>query len=141
MDATLQADKKSRVRPAEGTPGIDTPALALALGKLLRQARGQDVTVLDMRELNSWTDFFIIATVTSSTHRWGLERHIKEFAREQGIEILRRSPRPSGGVDDEWSLIDMGDMVVHLMTKKARLFYELERLWGASPLDLPAEAE
>jgi ribosome-associated protein len=133
-----QADKKGRVQPADQAPVDRTAAFARALGELLRDARGLDVVALDLRELNAWTDFFIIATVSSGAHRSGLERHIKEFAREKGFEILRRSSRPSGGVEDEWSLIDLGDIVVHLMTEKARLFYELERLWGAKPLDLPS---
>jgi ribosome-associated protein len=125
----FQADKKDSARSA------------LALGELLRDARGTDIAVLDLRGLNSWTDFFVIATVTSGAHRSGLERHIKEFAREKDLEILRRSPRPSGDIEDDWSLIDMGDIVIHLMTEKARLFYELERLWGANPLSLPALAD
>jgi ribosome-associated protein len=112
---------------------------ALALAELLRQARARDVVALDLRDLNSWTDFFVIATVNSGAHRSGLERHVKEFARERGFEILRRSRRPSGGLEDEWSLIDLGGVVVHLMTEKSRLFYELERLWGAHPLQPDAE--
>jgi ribosome-associated protein len=142
MDVTFQADKKGRVRPADrGSGGRDAAAFSLALGELLHDARGQDVVTLDLRGLNSWTDFFVIATVTSRTHRLGLERHIKEFAQEKGLEILRRSTRPASGIEDDWSLIDMGDIVVHLMTEKARLFYELERLWGASPLKLSAGQE
>jgi ribosome-associated protein len=136
----FQADKKDRegrVRPEEAPAGGDTAAFALALGELLRNARGLDVAALDLRGLNSWTDFFVIATVTSDAHRSGLERHVKDFARENGLEILRRSSRPPGGVEEEWSLIDLGDIVVHLMTEKARLFYELERLWGAAPLKPP----
>jgi ribosome-associated protein len=45
----------------------------------LREHNGQDVTVLDLRGINNWTDFFIIATVTSGTHMDGLERHVKDF--------------------------------------------------------------
>ena len=141
MDAMSQADRKGRVRPVDQAPADRTAAFARDLGELLRDARGLDVVALDLRGLNAWTDFFVIATVSSGAHRSGLERHIKEFAREQGLEILRRSSRPPGGVEDEWSLIDLGDIVVHLMTEKARLFYELERLWGAKPLELPAGAE
>jgi ribosome-associated protein len=136
-----QADRKGRVRPADQAPADKSAAFARALGELLRDARGLDVVALDLRGLNAWTDFFVIATVSSGAHRSGLERHIKDFAREKGLEILRRSSRPSGGVEDEWSLIDLGDIVIHLMTEKARLFYELERLWGASPLEIPAGAE
>jgi ribosome-associated protein len=115
--------------------GADT---ALALADLLREHKGGDVTVLDLRELNSWTGFFVIATVTSNAHLRGLERHIKEFSREQGIEIQRRSRKPAAEAGasavDEWCIIDLGPVVIHLMTSQARSFYELERLWSAAPL-------
>jgi ribosome-associated protein len=110
---------------------------AIALAKLLGEYRGGDVLVMDLRELNGWTDFFVIATVTSNTHLQGLDRHIKEFSQEQGIDILRLSPRPKGWkatADDEWRLIDLGPIVIHLMTAQARAFYELERLWSAGAI-------
>jgi len=120
----------------------DLAALALEIGKLLEDHNGGEVTVLDMRKLNFWTDFFVIATVTSGTHLSGLERHMKDFAIERDVEILRRSRRPklssgslSGieGQNDEWCLLDMGSIVVHLMSANARAFFELERLWSAAP--------
>jgi ribosome-associated protein len=110
----------------------DNRALAVALGELIREHRGDDVVVMDLRELNSWTDFFIIATVSSSTHVKGLQRQIAEFARERGLEILRRHRKAAA--DEGWNLIDLGTMVVHLMTPQSRSFYELERLWGAGAL-------
>jgi ribosome-associated protein len=111
--------------------GADDKAYALALGDLLREHRGADVVTLDLREMNAWTDFFVIATAGSSAHLDGLERHIKEFCRERGLEILRRSRKPAGE-DDEWRLIDLGSIVVHLMSGRMRAFYELERLYGHS---------
>ncbi|MDR1105350.1 MAG: ribosome silencing factor [Treponema sp.] len=104
---------------------------ALALGKLLAGHRCADVTVLDLSRLDAWTDFFVIATVSSGAHLSGLERHIGDFSRERALEILRRSRR-TRAEDDEWRLIDMGGLVVHLMSRKARSFYELERLWSAA---------
>ena len=98
------------------------------LGELLREHKSQDVSVLDLRGINNWTDFFIIASVTSNTHMDGLERHIKEFCRERDIEILGRS-RPPANADDLWRIIDIGWTVIHLMTAQARSFYELERIW------------
>ncbi|MDR1421216.1 MAG: ribosome silencing factor [Treponema sp.] len=104
---------------------------ALALGKLLAEHRCADVTVLDLSRLDAWTDFFVIATVSSGAHLSGLERHIRDFSRERALEILRRSRR-TRLEDDEWCLVDMGALVVHLMSRKARSFYELERLWSAA---------
>ena len=110
----------------------ETEKTVVELGKFLSGHNGGGVVVMDMRPLDFWTDFFVIATVTSSTHHSGLERHIKEFSREKGLEILRRSPKPD--TDDERSLIDMGNIVIHLMTLRARSFFELERLWSSAPL-------
>ncbi|MDR0312516.1 MAG: ribosome silencing factor [Treponema sp.] len=112
---------------------LQTEETAVELGKLLHDHNGGAVVVMDMRQLNFWTDFFVIATVTSNTHLSGLERHIKEYARENSLEILRRSRRPDAE-DDEWALIDMGNIVIHLMTNRLRSFFELERLWGSAPL-------
>ena len=106
--------------------------LAVEFGKLLNDHRGADVVVMDMRPLNFWTDFFVIATVSSDTHLSGLERHIKDFSGEKGLEILRRSRRPEQ--NEEWSLLDLGGIIIHLMTERARSFFELERLWGAAPV-------
>jgi ribosome-associated protein len=116
----------------ENAAGFPGPGEAVELGKLLSAAHGGDVVVMDMRNLNFWTDFFVIATVTSNAHLSGLERHVKEYARERGLDILHRSRRPE--IEDEWCLLDMGGMIVHLMTAKARAFYELERLWSAAPI-------
>ena len=84
--------------------------IALELGKLLDDHRGQEVLVMDMRSINFWTDFFVIATVTSNTHLQGLERHIKDYVREKGLEIIhhpgRSGKNPESGAD-EWRLIDL----------------------------------
>ncbi|MDR2483105.1 MAG: ribosome silencing factor [Treponema sp.] len=122
MDAMLSA-----TNPAPGRDSLKETALAL--GALLEEHRGGSVMVLDLRELNAWTDFFVIATVTSNAHLQGLQRHIKEFTSQEGIEILHRRRKIS--LDDQWNFVDLGSIVVHLMTAEARAFYELERLWGA----------
>ena len=123
MDDTLQTDALQNK--------------AIELGKLLDDHHAREVVVMDMRSLNYWTDFFIIATVTSNTHLSGLERHIKDFVRENELEILRHSRKPDKGAEpgsEEWRLLDLGSIVIHLMTERIRQFFELERLWSAAPL-------
>jgi len=114
---------------ADTLPEIDKQAASL--GSLLQEHNGQNVCVLDLRGINNWTDFFVIATATSKTHIDGLEKHIKEFCHENKIEIFGSSRRDS---DDEWRLLDLGTIIIHLMTSGAREFYELEKLWA----DIPA---
>jgi ribosome-associated protein len=133
--------KNNGLNPGPALPGAvqktgreDPRDTVSALGSLLRDHRAIDVVALDLRECNGWTDFFVIAAVSSSSHLEGLERRIKDFCHEKGLEILRRSPRPRGETEDDWRLTDLGTVVIHLMSQRARSFYELERLWSAAPV-------
>jgi len=107
----------------------DSEAQSKALGILLEEHKGADVIVIDLRPMNTWTDFFVIATASSNTHLDGLERHVKEYIRGHDLEIIRRSAR-SPSRDDEWRILDMGTIVIHLMSGRTRSFYELERLYA-----------
>jgi|LFRM01.1.fsa_nt_gb ribosome-associated protein len=111
--------------------GNDIRAAAIQLGKLLIDHRGQDVKVLDLSGKNSWTDYFVIATTSSSTHSRGLQRHVHEALKETGLEIRPTKRRIPDG--DEWILMDLGAVIVHLMTPAARNFYDLEKLWYGAP--------
>ncbi|MCL2127569.1 MAG: RsfS/YbeB/iojap family protein [Treponema sp.] len=128
----------------------ELPALAGILGELLHEHKGADVLTLDLRELGAWTDFFVIATASSDAHMDGMERHIKEFCRERGLEILRRSRKPplpkktgygdespAAGIRDEWRIMDLGPIVIHLMSRRARAFYDLERLYSMARAEPP----
>ncbi|MDR1221213.1 MAG: ribosome silencing factor [Treponema sp.] len=133
MDDMLSADNvapDSDVHPQTGGfDHNDYSAAAIDISRLLVEHKGREVVALDLRGLNAWTDFFVIAGVTSNVHMQGLERQIKEFCRAGDIEIVRASTNPSA-LGEEWKLIDLGAIAIHLMTEKARSFYELERLWS-----------
>ena len=103
---------------------------AIEIARLMEDGKGQNVTVLDVSELNSWTDYFVIVTVTSSAHWQGLYRQVKEYVGSHDMEIHQVSHKTAQG--DEWNLIDIGTVVVHLMTQDARDFYDLEKLWHAA---------
>ena len=110
----------------------------LALCTLLEEHRGGDVAALDLRDLHSWTDFFIIATVQSGAHLQGMLRHIKDFAADRGLTLFRTQ----GKSDDNggWNLVDMGTAVIHLMTAPVREFYELEELWSSAGRIFPVSS-
>ena len=139
MDVSLQGTKDGLL------PGINE---VLSICKLLEEHKGGNVAALDLRELHLWTDFFIIATVSSSTHLQGLLRHIKEHADEQGLAIQHSSrkerstandsPHAVNGSHSGWNLVDMGTVVIHLMTAQSRDFYELEELWSSAGQVYPA---
>jgi ribosome-associated protein len=90
-------------------------------------------TVLDLRGISTFTDFFLIVT--------GANRRQVQAISDEIVEQLKRSGSPAARVEGyqnaEWILIDFGDFVVHVFDDKARRFYDLERLWReARRLDL-----
>ncbi|MCI5607329.1 MAG: ribosome silencing factor [Treponema sp.] len=106
-----------------------TEEKAIEIAKLMEDGKGNDVTLIDISELNSWTDYFVIVTVNSSTHWQGLYKQIKEYIKGNDLEIhLTNKKSPDG---DDWNLVDLGPIVVHLMSPQAREFYDLEKLWHA----------
>ena len=99
----------------------------LELAKILEDGKGENVCVIDVSGINSWTDYFIIVTANSGSLAHGLYKNIKDFTKENDLQIyVPHRKNPSG---DDWILVDMGAIVVHLMSKEARDFYDLEILW------------
>ena len=102
---------------------------AIEIARLMEDGKGNDVSLLDISGLNSWTDYFVIVTVNSSAHWQGLYKQIKEYIKENDLEIHVTNRKSPDG--DDWNLIDLGAIVVHLMSESARSFYDLEKLWHA----------
>ncbi|TRX74289.1 ribosome silencing factor [Pseudomonas mangiferae] len=99
--------------------------LAQVAIEALEDLKAQDITTIDVRDKTSVTDFMVIASGTSS-------RHVKSLAENVLEKIKERGARPLGseGLDGgEWALLDLGDVVVHVMLPATRQFYDLERLW------------
>lgn len=103
---------------------------ALELARLLAEHKGGDCVVLDVSRTSGWTDYFVIASATSSAHLRGLLRYVDEYVDKNGLSRLNT---PKVADDEEWVLLDLGDIVVHLMTAQARSFYELEKVWFQAP--------
>ena len=102
---------------------------ALEIAQLMIDFKGEDVSVIDVSKLNSWTDYFVIVTINSSTHWKGLYKQVKDYVKQNDLEIHVPNRKTPDG--DDWNLIDVGNIVVHLMSKEARDFYDLEKLWHA----------
>ena len=98
----------------------------LRIAALLDEARAGETIALDVHEMSGFADFFVIATVNSHGHQRGLILQLDELFRERGIEAIHPRRRDS---EVGWVLIDLGFVVIHLMSDDMREFYELERLW------------
>ncbi len=98
----------------------------------LEDLKAQDIAVLDVSRLTSVTDLMVVASGTSSRHVAALADNVVQAAKEQGIPPL--GIEGESGAD--WVLVDLGNLVVHMMLPETRQLYDLERLWA----DLPSDA-
>jgi ribosome-associated protein len=112
------------------TESIPTNLQAEATRKLALEAleslKADNIVVLDVRAQASFTDYMIFASGSST-------RHVSAIA-DSVVEAAKATGEPALGVEGEdvgeWVLVDLGDVVVHIMLPDVRLYYELEKLWG-----------
>lgn len=91
----------------------------------LEDTKAVDIAELDVRGLTVVMDYMIVAGGTSNRHVKALADHLVEKAAEQGVKPIGLE----GDNDAEWVLVDLGDIVVHIMLPDIRAFYNLEKLW------------
>ncbi|GBE08902.1 ribosomal silencing factor RsfS [bacterium BMS3Bbin11] len=92
----------------------------------LEEAKVQDIKVMDVRGLTDITDFMILATGTSSRHVNAIADKLVDYMKDHGHRPLG----VEGQEEAEWVLVDLNDVITHIMQTDARVFYDLEKLWG-----------
>ena len=112
---------------------IDTEALTELVVSALEDLKGADIRTLDVRGKTSITDVMVIASGNTDRQVKALANSVIGRAKGQGIRPLGVEGERSG----EWIVIDLADVVVHVMQPRVRDFYNLEKLWGD---DAPAAA-
>ncbi|QJQ94097.1 MULTISPECIES: ribosome silencing factor [Halomonadaceae] len=110
-------------------------ALKNLVVEALEDLKAQDITILDVSKLTSVTDLMLVASGTSSRHVAAMANNVVEKAKAQGIQPLGVEGQPGA----EWVLVDLGDLVVHVMQVETRRLYDLERLWADLPSDIDVE--
>ena len=110
----------------EQGPSPEPGAIAEVVLAAIDELKGVDVRTLEVRDQTSITDTIIVVSGTSQRHLKSLADRVLERSREAGIKPL--------GIEGErgadWYLVDLGDVVVHVMSREKRDFYNLEKLWS-----------
>ena len=109
---------------------MDSRKLALLCRALAENRKGEDIAVLDVRELSSVTDYFVLASGTSEPHLRAIVDEITEKLRE---DHAVRPRAVDGTFQAAWVVLDFFDVIVHVMRKDIRERYDLETLWGDAP--------
>ncbi|MCW4151084.1 ribosome silencing factor [Halomonas sp. 18H] len=104
----------------------------------LEELKAQDIVQLDVSRMTSVTELMVVASGTSIRHLAALADNLIKTAKDEGFPPLG----VEGESGTEWVLVDLGDVVVHLMMPETRALYDLERLWADLPTDgLPRREE
>jgi ribosome-associated protein len=108
----------------------DSDTLAQRIASIAAEKKAQDVRVIDLREIVSYTDFFVICSGNTERQTKAIHDAIHLAMKdEDGLLPLRTE----GEREARWILLDYLDCVVHIFTPEARDYYRLEHLWGEAP--------
>lgn len=114
---------------------IDSKTLAIEIAKILDGKKAQDVRVLKVEDLTVLTDYFVIASGTSTTQVAALADEVDYQLSQRGIK-----PYNTEGFDSKnWVLLDYSSVIVHVFVPNTRTYYDLEHLWAdGEPVDISA---
>lgn len=100
----------------------------------LDDSKARDIQVLDVTGKSSITDCMIVCSGNSSRHVNAIAENVAAEARHAGLTFLSLQGKDAG----EWVLVDLGDIIVHVMQEETRDFYQLEKLWGGNAVGASA---
>ncbi len=109
---------------------MPTESLSNICNHSLFDSKAEDITLLDVKEVSSFADEIIIATANSNRHVISVSEKLVEALKENKINIIGVEGQPDSG----WILVDCGDVVINIMRREQREFYDLESLWGENEL-------
>lgn len=109
---------------------MDSITLANRISELIFNKKGYDVKILDLKEVASFTDYFIICSADSDTQVKAIADEVDKSLRDQGMKSWHKE----GYRALNWVLLDYVDVVVHIFKKDVREYYNLEKLWGDAPV-------
>jgi len=113
---------------------LDSQEKALAIARLANDRGAIDLVVLDMRQVMTITDYFIICHGRSRVHCQAIAEYVEEQMKQQQV-FLKHTEGTRDGV---WIILDYLDVVVHIFEEEARHFYDLRRLWmQADEIEVP----
>ena len=116
----------STTTSATANSTFDLEAMKAAVIDAIDDIKGFDISVLDVRKLTNITSYMIVASATSSRQAKAIGDNVREKLKEKGFDIRGTE----GEKDGEWILVDLNDIVVHIMVPTTRAYYNLEQLWS-----------
>lgn len=111
---------------------MESKEFAGRIAELILSKKGYDIHILDLRELSSIADYFVICSADANIQVQAIADEVDDKLRNVGIKCQFKE----GYNTLNWVILDYFDVVVHVFNKDAREFYNLEKLWGDAPLEI-----
>jgi ribosome-associated protein len=107
---------------------METTDLLNLVIRILEENKAEEIIKLEVHELTTLTDWIVICSATSKRHAHALGDHVVTRIKAQGVQPFG----VEGEDQNEWLLVDLGDIVIHIMLPEVRRFYSLEKLWSVT---------
>ncbi len=132
--AVAKAPKRPKAakEPKRGSPRAEVEAMLAVARASLEDDKAEEIVVIDLEGKSSIADFMVVASGRSQRQVGAIADHLIERLHKQGVRNIRRSGSPQ----NDWVLVDTGDIVVHVFRPEVRDFYRLEKMWAG---ELPEE--
>ena len=121
------------------TRTLESQTTAVTAARAALEKQAEQVVILDLRGLSTVTDFFVLCTADNARQLSALNDHIEAGLAQLGVSVWHTEGMVAASVRGEafdapqWLLMDCGEVVVHLLDRRARAFYRLEDLWADAP--------
>lgn len=115
--------------PGEKRLAIDALEIARRAIQVLEDKKGEDLALLDVRNLSGVTDYYLIVTGGSAPHLKAMFSEVQHRLKQEGVYAYRRSGVPESG----WMAIDYVDLIIHIFLDSTRRYYGIEALWSEAP--------
>jgi ribosome-associated protein len=120
------------------TRNAQPEGLTEAVVRALEDIKAQDIQIIDVHDKTALMDTLVVASGTSKRHVSAVVSSVAEDLKKQGYSVRAQE----GSSDSDWVLIDLTDLVLHVMIPETRAYYDIERLWsGAGPMSPEVESE
>ena len=110
---------------------------AQRISELMLEKKAIDIIIIDVREITTLTDFFVVCTSESEPQTRAITDHINQKMKEEGV----KSWHIEGYEHLDWVLVDFVNIVAHIFSKESRKYYEFERLWADGTITIVQDEE
>ena len=128
------ARRRAVAGPGSRRSEVEAESLKALVLDAVRDIKGRSVVALDVSAQTDVTDHMVIVSGSSGRHVNAIVDRVLEAVKDRGVQPLGVEGREAG----DWVLLDLADVVVHVMREESRAFYDLEGLWGAGDADATA---